>query len=101
MTMNRKSPKNAATDYDLDIPAEKLPALSASSDVAWGMWSLVAQQNKADIRNIRYFLCLSVTNPSTLKVVARALNGEKLGPWPGKKFWLADEDGKALMGKLS
>jgi hypothetical protein len=101
MTMNRKSPKNAAADYGLNIPSDKFPGLSASSDVAWGMWTLVTQQNSASVKNIKYFLCLSITNPSTLKVVARAMNGAILGPWPGKRFWLADEDGKALMGKFA
>jgi hypothetical protein len=62
------------------------------------MWTQVTQQNNADIKNIRYFLALSVTNPSTMRVASRALNGANLEPYPGKQFWLADEAGKALMG---
>jgi hypothetical protein len=101
MTMNLKSPKSAIDFYDMDIPSHKLPALSASSDIAFGMWSIVTEQNQADIKNINYFFSLMVTNDETLKVVARAMNGAKLEPYPGRKFWLADEDGKAIMGKLN
>lgn len=105
--MNRKTPYHATKDRGLAIPPEKMPALSRSSDIAWGMWKLVAAQNNHSLKKLQYFLALHVTNPTTLKIISRALKdgrdgrGEdvaKLEAFPGKRFWLAGNEGKALMG---
>lgn len=98
MTMIRKSPMEAPKTWDMIIPPDKLPELRVSSDIAFAMWQMVVEHFKADITNIKYLLNLMVSNPDTLAVVARALNGEQPKGWPGKRFWVADEAGKALLG---
>jgi hypothetical protein len=116
-TVHRKAPHNAASelwkdrprdeDFDLvDVTSDQLPALRASSDIAWGFWNRGSAQ---DIKNIQKIMSLTVINDDTLAIIKKALKkweppeGQKkpteVPPWPGITFVLdGDNEGLAILG---
>jgi hypothetical protein len=62
------------------------------------MWEITTAMSKTDIKNIKYWVVLHVVNPQTLAILARALDGQSPGPYPGKRFWGGDERAKAIIG---
>ncbi|KAJ4316879.1 hypothetical protein N0V94_005221 [Neodidymelliopsis sp. IMI 364377] len=73
-----------------------LPRLRAFSDVLWGYWN---RQNP-NIKNIRYFFMLGISNDETNKLIATCLqkSGKTLNEWPGTKFGTETDEGHALVG---
>lgn len=76
-------------------PAE-LPKLRAFSDVLWGYWN----RNNADIKNIRYFFMLGISNDESNQLIATCLQnaGKRLDEWPGAEFDTSTDEGHALVG---
>ncbi|KAJ4341283.1 hypothetical protein N0V95_007289 [Ascochyta clinopodiicola] len=79
--------------------ASKLPQLRAFSDVMWGYWV----RGNPNVRNIRYFFMLGVSNDETNQLIARCLEakGRALSEWPGARFDTKTEEGHALLGSPS
>ncbi|XPS75852.1 hypothetical protein M3J09_007918 [Ascochyta lentis] len=75
----------------------KLPQLRAFSDILWGYW---IRQNP-DVKNIRYFFMLGISNEETNQLIAACLaaKGKTLREWPGVRFDTATDEGHALLGK--
>ena len=99
IAMNRLSPTFATKDANPAFSTAELPALSASSDVTWGLWQY-AKPGK--LENPRFFFSASITNEQTLRIISRALanDGKALEHWPGATFLPNEEDFRALLGKL-
>lgn len=74
----------------------KLPHLRAFSDILWGYWL----RDNPDIRNIKYFLMLGISNDETNALIASCLrSAEKdLKVWPGVSFDTKSDEGHALLG---
>ncbi|KZM28694.1 Mitochondrial import inner membrane translocase subunit tim8 [Ascochyta rabiei] len=93
--IHRESPESAAEEHWKRKPAaNELPALRASSDIAWGMWNRVAS---ADLRNLNYFMAVQVINPETQYIMQRALEQHNVAvvpAWPGKDFEFAVPNGR-------
>ncbi|KAK1908835.1 hypothetical protein P3342_006714 [Pyrenophora teres f. teres] len=74
----------------------ELPELRAFSDVIWGYWN----RNNPDIKNIRYFFMVGISNDLTNQLIASSLVNKKteLTEWPGIEFSTATDEGHALLG---
>jgi hypothetical protein len=91
MFLHRKSPEVSAKElWKVDSPPpEQLPLLRSSSDIAWALWNRVAGPN---VRNIKYFMALTVVNVQTKTIVVpRALKAMGVADgvpknWPGTGF---------------
>ncbi|KAF3046022.1 hypothetical protein E8E12_010385 [Didymella heteroderae] len=87
--IHRRSPEDAAEEYWKRKPdSNELPALRASSDIAWGMWNRVA----AGSRRLNYFMAVQIVNPESDAIMERAMQQSNLvtvPPWPGKDFEFA------------
>ncbi|KAF2749730.1 hypothetical protein M011DRAFT_397773 [Sporormia fimetaria CBS 119925] len=79
-----------------DAAKDDLPKLRALSDILWGYWL----QNNLNVRNIKYFFMVGISNDMTNKIMASALKnaGKQLSEWPGTKFPTHTDEGKALLG---
>ncbi|EDU40786.1 conserved hypothetical protein [Pyrenophora tritici-repentis Pt-1C-BFP] len=86
--MNRLSPKNAAKERNPPVPDDELPGLNQFSDVAWIGWESQTKDQNHDIKGLRYFISVTITNEETLAVVQRALGakGWRFRDWPGYTF---------------
>jgi hypothetical protein len=73
-----------------------LPHLRALSDVLWSYWV----RENPDIKNIRYFFMLGISNDQTNQLIASSLQHAKkqLSPWPGISFSADTDEGHALLG---
>lgn len=84
--------------YNNRKPAEaaKLPALRAFSDLLWGYWS----KNNPDIKNVRFFFMMGISNDQTNALIATCLHNRKetLKEWPGVDFDTNSDEGHALVG---
>jgi hypothetical protein len=98
MGMNRKSPKKAAEKRHPPVPNDLLPGLNQFSDVAWVIWEGLVNMNKGNVKNLKYFISLSIDNVDTKAVLVRALNNAKPAEYPGKTFDAQSTEGKAIMG---
>lgn len=108
--LNRLSPAKAAGENwgNPEVRKEWLPALTSSSDHAWGFWNRANAGNLSGIRKI--FSCM-ITNEITLALIDEALKTYPLGPgevrprgvekWPGTTFPMRYDAAQALLGKLS
>jgi hypothetical protein len=61
------------------------------------MWTLVSGGSPSN--KVRYYFSLSITNQPTLQVITRAATNGGLKPFPGEKFSVETEPGKALLGE--
>jgi hypothetical protein len=52
MSMNRKSPKYAASERSPPVPEDQMPALQQFSDVAWIIWEGQVKRNNGNIRQV-------------------------------------------------
>lgn len=80
------------------VPLDELPALRASSDIAWAFWNRVAEDR---LDKINFFVSMSITNSDTEKVINRVLERksmEAVPVWPGLFVEITSEDYLALMG---
>jgi hypothetical protein len=73
-----------------------LPRLRSLSDVLWGFWN----RDNPNIKNIRYFFMLGISNDETNQVIASCLKKAKkeLSEWPGTSFKTDTDEGHALLG---
>ncbi|KAI4621131.1 uncharacterized protein J4E87_006759 [Alternaria ethzedia] len=83
--INRRSAQSAAKQLwnVAQAPKDQLPALASSSDIAWGLWERMSAGNLA---NINYIFSHRITNEETRAIIARALEGREVRPWPGEMF---------------
>lgn len=82
------------------VPLDELPALRASSDIAWAFWRRTADR----LDKINFFVSMSITNSDTEKVIDRVLEGKVMSVvpvWPGIYIDVTSEDYLALMGMFS
>ncbi|KAH7410130.1 hypothetical protein DE146DRAFT_775521 [Phaeosphaeria sp. MPI-PUGE-AT-0046c] len=111
--IERLSPKAAAMRlWQNGVPsAEELPALQASSDIAWGFYNQACKAKKKPLNQIKKFMSLMIVNMETRDVIKQAvsqwkppkgglpLNGAP--PWPGLDFETLSEEGQALLGTVN
>ncbi|KAF2713785.1 hypothetical protein K504DRAFT_488107 [Pleomassaria siparia CBS 279.74] len=92
------SPENEASQRS--PPVTELPELRRSSDVTFGQWAMVAQQN---IQHIKFIGIWAITNIQSATTIARALEnvGKTLEAWPGTDFAMATAEFKAILGTPS
>lgn len=78
--------------------SSKLPKLRAFSDILWGHWV----RNNADVKNVRHFFMLGISNDETNQLIATCLKnkGSTLKEWPGTKFDTTTDEGHALLGRF-
>lgn len=95
----RSNPKTSVTRNELHVRDDELPDLAKSSDIAWGLWSMAAQGSANKLKGIKYFFSLAITNDDTLGIIARVANNGELKEYPGERFDITDQKGKALLGK--
>jgi hypothetical protein len=64
--------------------------------VIWGFWN----HYNPNVRNIRYFFMIGISNDLTNHLIASCLRNAKkqLSEWPGAEFSTATEEGHALLG---
>ncbi|CAO2652640.1 Nn.00g009230.m01.CDS01 [Neocucurbitaria sp. VM-36] len=95
-----ESPKSSASALwyggRKDASPDDLPHLRALSDVLWGFWN----RENSNVKNIRYFLVLGISNDLTNQLIASCLQkvGKDLSEWPGTTFATVTEEGHALLG---
>jgi hypothetical protein len=99
----RVSPKSGATAlWDTKVSTDALPALRASSDLAWGLWNRI----QGDPSNIKMIMVMNAVNYNTAEVIfprameALGMPGQAIPPWPGVDV-VVDEDeeaSQAIMG---
>lgn len=71
IAQDRKSPWEAGrVTYD-DFTKDDLPDLQRSSDIMWIMWEHVVPEARR--KDIKIFGSLTISNPTTLAVIARAM----------------------------
>jgi hypothetical protein len=73
-----------------------LPRLRALSDILWGFWV----RDNPNVKNIRYFFMLGISNDQTQRLIASCLKNAKkeLSAWPGVSFNTDTDEGHALLG---
>jgi hypothetical protein len=95
------SPKSAARSNwygeKRDPDMADLPKLRRLSDVLWGFWF----RDNPDIKNIRYFFMIGISNDLTNQLIVSALKNakKKLTEWPGARYSTETDEGKALLGR--
>ncbi|KAF1928402.1 uncharacterized protein M421DRAFT_160407 [Didymella exigua CBS 183.55] len=102
--IHRQSPEDAAEEHWKRRPTgDELPALRASSDIAWGMWNRVAEGSQ----KLNYFMAVQIVNTESQYIMSRAMqqfNTDEIPPWPGKDFEFAvkgkDQDGNMPESEL-
>lgn len=74
----------------------KLPKLRAFSDMLWGYWN----KDNPDVRNVRFFFMMGISNDQTNALIATCLRNKKetLREWPGVGFDAESDEGRALLG---
>ncbi|KAI5376525.1 hypothetical protein J4E82_004746 [Alternaria postmessia] len=75
---------------------DDLPQLRAFSDIMWAFWV----RNNPNVRNIRYFFMIGISNDLTNQIIASCLRdaGAELSEWPGTSFSTTTDQGHALLG---
>jgi hypothetical protein len=73
-----------------------LPRFRALSDILWGFWV----RDNPNVKNIRYFFMLGISNDQTQQLIASCLKNAKkeLSAWPGVSFNTGTDEGHALLG---
>lgn len=100
--MDRASPASAGKERTPPVEGNGLPALSASSDLAWLFWREFKPGNS--VRDLKYFLSLSITNEETQSIMSRAIRNAVPGAqgfpnYPGYELNTDTEEGHAILGK--
>ncbi|KAH7071743.1 hypothetical protein FB567DRAFT_612413 [Paraphoma chrysanthemicola] len=95
-----ESPKTGASSNwygnSKDPDPTLLPRLRSLSDVLWGFWN----RDNPNIKNIRYFFMLGISNEATNQVIASCLQkaNKELCEWPGTEFKTDTDQGHAILG---
>lgn len=102
IAMDRESPQSAGKDRKPVVAGNELPAVRAFSDVAWLTWKNFG----ADIKNLNYFMSLSINNLETTAVVSRAIReilpgAQGFPAWGGYEFETDTPEGQAILGQFS
>jgi hypothetical protein len=109
--IERLSPKSAAMGlWQLGVPsAEELPALQASSDIAWGFYNQACKAKDKPLNQIKKLMSMTIVNTETRDIIKQAVSqwGPPKGkpplvgapPWPGVEFVTSSEEGQALLGE--
>ncbi|MCJ1302767.1 hypothetical protein MMC08_005572 [Hypocenomyce scalaris] len=89
-------------------PATPLPALQRWSDVVYLVYANLCSKNNANPNGIKYFFRWHINDATSTQpiinqavgiTVAGGANGaDQLKPWPGTKFTMDTDQGKALLG---
>ncbi|KAJ4353376.1 uncharacterized protein N0V89_005105 [Didymosphaeria variabile] len=88
------------------LPSE-LPALQSLSDLLYGGWYRGSQPEtsmNADVKNMKYLISVSITNPESLSIIQRALKAKEkttVSYWPGDTFDMSTKEGEALLGSAN
>mgnify|MGYP003624085422 CR=1 FL=1 len=110
--LDREAPASAAAklwSLSLPPPANQLPAIRSSSDIAWALWVRHMTEQKSSIKDIKKFMSLTIVNEETEDIMKQAI-GEWEPPagqpkisdfqsWPGTTFDTTTIQGAALLGK--
>ena len=105
IAMDRDSPASAGKQRTPPVQNDGLPALSASSDIAWLFWKEFGGDS-GGVNKLNYFLSLSITNEETQSVVSRAVRNavpgaESFPAYGGFEFETDTAKGQAILGKCS
>ncbi|KAK4542065.1 hypothetical protein LTR36_007096 [Oleoguttula mirabilis] len=99
---NNYSPKYMITKPTSHFRGGPLVPLAAWSDVQFLKWQHLCTLAGTDVRSLKYIFRSNIVNDVTRNVIFAALakSGIKTGPppWPGKKYSMDSEEGKALLG---
>lgn len=79
-----------------DLDPTLLPHLQSLFDILWGYWV----RDNANVKNIRYFFMLGISNDQTDQLIASCLKNtqEELKKWPVTSFGTDTDGGHALLG---
>lgn len=109
--IDRLSPKSSAIAlWERGVPApDELPALQASSDIAWGFYNQAMKSKEKPLNTIQKLMCLKIVHDGTAKIINEAISHLKTPegkqplkepqPWPGTEFSTSTQEGQALLGK--
>ncbi|KAL1601929.1 Mitochondrial import inner membrane translocase subunit tim8 [Nothophoma quercina] len=88
-------------------PADELPQLTDTSDMAWGVWRRVHPDGQK-LDKIKMFFSVLIINKITQQLISEALKTYKVAAgqsrvsslprWPGLTFDLESAEGKAMLG---
>ncbi|KAF1924503.1 uncharacterized protein M421DRAFT_8805 [Didymella exigua CBS 183.55] len=100
---DRMSPQKIGSKASPTITGDDLPLIRAFSDVARISWAALADQTKTDVKNIHYFMSLSITNELTQHILSRCIREVLPGAWgfpdwPGIGFDTSTPQGQAILG---
>lgn len=103
---DRTSPQDIGGKRVPAIVGDDLPLIRAFSDFAWIFWEALAADPEvgADIKNIHYFMSLSITNELTQRILSRCVREILPGSWgfpdwPGFEFDASTPQGQAILGQ--
>ena len=103
--MDRLSPQEAGKLRKPVVEgADELPLIRAFSDIAWIMWTGLAETLETDPKNLYFFMSLSITNEQTQRVISRAIREVLPGAWnipdwPGYEIHTSTPQGHAILGQ--
>ncbi|KAJ8117173.1 hypothetical protein OPT61_g1559 [Boeremia exigua] len=100
---DRISPQEAGSTLSPPIQGSDLPLVRAFSDMAWMSWEALSDETKTDMKNIRYFMTISIVNTLTQRILSRCIRDVLPGAWgfpawPGFEFESSSTQGQAILG---
>ena len=103
IVMDRTSPQDIGSKKIPAIVGDDLPLIRAFSDIAWISWAGLAGAADSDVKNIHYFMSLSITNELTHGILSRCVREVLPGSWgfpdwPGFEFDTSTTQGQAILG---
>ncbi|KAF3053165.1 hypothetical protein E8E11_011261 [Didymella keratinophila] len=103
IAMDRTSPQDIGGKKIPAIVGDDLPLIRAFSDFAWISWAGLAEAVGSDVKNIHYFMSLSITNELTQGILSRCVREILPGSWgfpdwPGFEFDTSTLQGQAILG---
>ncbi|KAH6870362.1 hypothetical protein BKA58DRAFT_401903 [Alternaria rosae] len=98
--MNRKGPMQAGQERVPRLTRDDMPKLHQFSDVGWITWKTFAGHNGDNIRGLRYFISVAITNPQTRSVCRKVFLDKNLvlTGWPGEAFLSGTDEFHAILG---
>lgn len=86
------------------MQGDELPAVKSCSDVAWMLWKMFGE-HAGNIKNLRFFLSLSIINAETDAILSRAIRNivpeaQQFPAWGGYEFDTDTPEGQAILGKF-
>lgn len=101
---DRMSPQEIGSKASPPITGDDLPLIRAFSDMAWISWAALAEQVQFDVKNMHYFMSLSISNKLTQRVLSRCVRevlpaAWGFPAWPGFEFETSSPQGQAILGE--